>query len=107
MFWTCLCKTAWGHEKNASKILTKYRDLDYEIIAVEQTSNSVSLENYQLTNKRILLIFGNEITGVSQNLVDLCDLSLEIPQWGTKHSMNISVSVGMVLWNLKKLFLTK
>jgi tRNA G18 (ribose-2'-O)-methylase SpoU len=96
---------AWEYEKNACKILTKYRNLGYEIIAVEQTSNSMSLENYQLTNKKILLIFGNEINGVSQNLIDFCDLSLEIPQWGTKHSMNISVSVGIILWNLKKLFL--
>ena len=65
----------------------------------------VSLENYQLSNKKILLIFGNEINGVSQNLIDLCDISLEIPQWGTKHSMNVSVSLGIILWNLKKLFL--
>jgi tRNA G18 (ribose-2'-O)-methylase SpoU len=97
----------WEHKKSALEILTKYRDLGYEIIAVEQTSNSQSLENYQLKNNKILLIFGNEITGVSQKLIDLCDLSLEIPQWGTKHSMNISVSVGMVLWNLKKIFLLK
>ena len=97
----------WEHKKNAPEILTKYRGLGYEIIAVEQTSNSQSLENYQLKNNKILLIFGNEITGVSQKLIDLCDLSLEIPQWGTKHSMNISVSVGIVLWNLKKIFLLK
>ena len=97
----------WEYENNASEILAKYRDLGYAIVAVEQTSSSVSLENYQLSNKNILLVFGNEINGVSQKLVDLCDLSLEIPQWGTKHSMNISVSVGIVLWNLKKLFLLK
>jgi tRNA G18 (ribose-2'-O)-methylase SpoU len=97
----------WEHKKNASEILTKYRDLGYEIIAVEQTSKSQSLENYHLKNNKILLIFGNEITGVSQKLIDLCDLSIEIPQWGTKHSLNISVSVGMVLWNLKKIFLLK
>ena len=58
----------------------------------------------EAANKKILLVFGNEINGVSQSLIDLCDLSLEIPQWGTKHSMNISVSVGVVLWNLKNLF---
>lgn len=97
----------WEHENNASEILKKYRDLGYEIIAVEQTSSSVSLEKYQLNNKNILLVFGNEINGVSQKLVNLCDFSVEIPQWGTKHSMNISVSVGMVLWNIKKLFLLK
>ena len=97
----------WEHKKNASEILNKYRDLGYEIIAVEQTSSSVTLENYQLRNNKILLIFGNEINGVSQKLIDLCDLSIEIPQWGTKHSINISVSVGIVLWNLKKIFLLK
>ena len=97
----------WEHKNNASEILTKYRDLGYEIIAVEQTSSSMSLEKYQLKNKNILLVFGNEINGVSQKLVDLCDFSIEIPQWGTKHSMNISVSVGMVLWNIKKLLLLK
>ena len=97
----------WEHKKNASEILNKYRDLGYEIIAVEQTSNSVTLENYQLRNNKILLIFGNEINGVSQKLIDLCDLSIEIPQWGTKHSINISVSIGIVLWNLKKIFLLK
>ena len=87
---------AWEHEKNASEILTKYRDLGYEIIAVEQTSSSVSLENYHLKNNKILLIFGNEITGVSQKLIDLCDLSIEIPQWGTKHSLNISVCLSLI-----------
>ena len=95
----------WEYEKDASKIVIKYRELGYEIIGVEQTSKSVSLENYQLNNKQTLLIFGNEINGVSQKLIELCDLSLEIPQCGTKHSMNISVSVGIVLWNLKKLVL--
>ena len=55
---------AWEYEKNASNICNKYRDLGYEIIAVEQTSSSVSLENYQLTNKKILLVFGNEVNGV-------------------------------------------
>ncbi len=92
----------WEYEKNAAEIVKKYRELDYKIIAVEQTSKSVSLENYQLNNKQTLLIFGNEINGVSQKLIDLCDLTLEIPQWGTKHSMNISVCLGVVLWDLKK-----
>ena len=50
---------------------------------------------------KTLLIFGNEIDGVSQNLIDKCDLSLEVPQWGTKHSMNISVTTGIVVWTLK------
>jgi tRNA G18 (ribose-2'-O)-methylase SpoU len=68
---------------------------------VEQTSASISLEKYHFKNDKIVLIFGNEIEGVSQKLINECDLSLEIPQYGTKHSMNISVTTGMVLWTIK------
>ena len=55
----------------------------------------------------MLLIFGNEIDGVSQNLIDKCDISLEIPQYGTKHSLNISVTTGIVLWTFKMQKLSK
>ena len=51
---------------------------------------------------KILLVFGNEINGVSQNLINRCDFSIEIPQWGTKHSLNISVTTGIVLWSIKR-----
>lgn len=90
----------WEHQQNASDVVSKYRKLNYSIVSVEQTSESVSLENFCF-KKKTVLIFGNEVDGVSQKLIDLSDLSLEIPQWGTKHSMNISVCVGIVLWNLK------
>ena len=48
-----------------------------------------------------MIIFGNEVNGVQQNIIDMADLSIEIPQWGTKHSLNISVSAGIILWDLK------
>ena len=54
-----------------------------------------------MKNQKILLVFGNEINGVSQNLINKCDYSLEIPQWGTKHSLNISVTTGIILWMIK------
>ena len=57
--------------------------------------------------EEMLLIFGNEIDGVSQNLIDKCDISLEIPQYGTKHSLNISVTTGIVLWTFKMQKLSK
>ncbi|MBR1888047.1 MAG: RNA methyltransferase [Bacteroidales bacterium] len=79
----------------------------YTVIAVEQTVNSVKLDEYvrgkggsPATDKRIALVFGNEVDGVQQSVVDACDFSLEIPQRGTKHSLNVSVSVGVVLWAL-------
>ena len=75
----------------------------YTLIAVEQVENSISLSDYSpAENTQLALIFGNEVKGVQQEVVDQCDLSLEIPQYGTKHSFNISVSAGIVLWDLFK-----
>ena len=75
--------------------------MGYRIIAVEQTVNSMSLTKYKWNDKKTMIIFGNEVDGVQQNIVDMADLSIEIPQWGTKHSLNISVSAGIILWDLK------
>lgn len=91
----------WEYSADALNIVRKYKNLKYSTIAVEQTSASISLEKYHFKNDKIILIFGNEIEGVSQKLIDECDLSLEIPQYGTKHSINISVTTGMVLWTIK------
>ena len=97
----------WEYAENPIEILKKYKKLNYSLIAVEQTSKSISLENYSHNMAKTLLIFGNEIDGVSQNLIDECDISLEIPQYGTKHSMNISVTTGIILWTLKMQKLSK
>ena len=97
----------WEYAEDALEIIKKYKKLKYSLVAVEQTSKSISLENYSNNMKKTLVIFGNEIEGVSQNLIDNCDISLEIPQYGTKHSMNISVTTGIVLWTLKMQKLSK
>ena len=91
----------WEYAENALDIIKKYKRLNYSIIAVEQTSKSFSLENYSHNKSEALILFGNEIDGVSQKLIDESEISLEIPQWGTKHSMNISVTTGIVLWTIK------
>ena len=91
----------WEYQRNAVNVIEKYVKLGHDIIAVEQTSKAISLEKFSLSNEKILLIFGNEVSGVDQNLIDFSNLSVEIPQWGTKHSLNISVSVGIVLWSIK------
>ena len=73
----------------------------YTVIAVEQVEKSTSLSDYfPGKDSKLALVFGNEVKGVQQEVVDLCDLALEIPQFGTKHSFNISVSAGIVLWDL-------
>lgn len=91
----------WEYIEDAINIIHRYKKEGYTIISVEQTSNSIALGNYNWKNEKVLLVFGNEVDGVQQKIIDLSDFSLEIPQWGTKHSLNIAVSAGIVLWNLK------
>ncbi|MBP5398042.1 MAG: RNA methyltransferase [Bacteroidales bacterium] len=72
----------------------------YTLVAVEQTVHSVSLEAFTPEpGRRYAYVFGNEVDGVRQDVVDACDFSLEIPQFGTKHSLNVSVAVGIILWH--------
>ena len=91
----------WEYKKDAISIIHRYKKEGYTIVSIEQTSNSTALGNYNWKNEKVLLVFGNEVGGVQQKIIDLSDFSLEIPQWGTKHSFNITVSAGIVLWDLK------
>ena len=91
----------WEYVEIAESVVLKYKNLGYKIIAVEQTVNSKDLTKYQWNDEKTMIIFGNEVDGVQQNIIDMADLCIEIPQWGTKHSLNISVSAGIILWDLK------
>lgn len=74
----------------------------YTVIAVEQTVHSVKLDRFQPEpGRQYALVFGNEVDGVQQDVVDVADYALEIPQRGTKHSLNVSVSIGVVLWGMR------
>lgn len=92
----------WEHSDSTLDVVGHLRSVGYEIVSVEQTVNSVSLEKFSpefAEGKKYALIFGNEVDGVDQAVVDASDMSLEIPQFGTKHSLNVSVSVGVILWH--------
>lgn len=92
----------WEHSDSTLDVVSHLRSVGYEIVSVEQTVNSVSLEKFSpefAEGKKYALIFGNEVDGVDQAVVDASDMTLEIPQFGTKHSLNISVSVGVILWH--------
>ena len=92
---------AWTYSKTTEEAVNKVREQGYDIAAIEQVENSVSLEDVQWNQgEKIAIVFGHEVNGVSQKIVDLADKCIEIPQWGTKHSFNISVSAGIVLWQL-------
>ena len=106
----------WEHCEDTMVAVERLRNEGYTIVSVEQTVNSVKLYRFRpyatqesaaetsnigpIPSKKYALIFGNEVDGVSQEVVDASDCSLEIPQFGMKHSLNISVSAGVVLWHL-------
>lgn len=90
----------WEYHEQTINAINKLKDEGYHIISVEQTEKSISLPVYTpIRDKKYALVFGNELRGVEQDVVDNSDESIEIPQYGTKHSFNISVSVGIVLWD--------
>ena len=92
---------AWSHVKDSVEAIAQLKEEGYVIISVEQTSNSVSLETFQPdSSKKYALVFGNEVHGVDEDVIAASDLTLEIPQFGTKHSFNVSVTMGIVLWDL-------
>lgn len=89
------------HVQDVVELVRQLKKDGYTVVAVEQTVNSVKLDRFSREpGARYALVFGNEVDGVQQEVVDQCDFSLEIPQQGTKHSLNVSVSVGVVLWAL-------
>ena len=91
----------WQYFEDCSTAIASLKEKGMKIWAVEQTHNSISLnQSTELKKKELALIFGNEVSGVSDEALLLCDGTLEIPQWGTKHSLNISVSAGIAIWEL-------
>lgn len=93
----------WKHYDNTLDAVASLREEGYTIVSVEQTEKSVSLENFHTEpGAKYAFVFGNEVAGVDQAVVDSSDFSLEIPQYGTKHSLNVSVSVGIILWQAKR-----
>jgi 23S rRNA (guanosine2251-2'-O)-methyltransferase len=94
---------AWKHFTNAALAIESLRQEGFSIFAVEQTENSISLHTFKKEDgKKMAVVFGNEVTGVEQSTIQLCDGSIEIPQSGMKHSINIATAAGIVLWELTK-----
>ena len=94
---------AWEHHENILEVIEKLKKDNVMTLAIEQVESAIFLQNFKVEkNKKYALVFGNEVYGVSQDAVALCDGCIEIPQLGTKHSLNISVSAGIVVWDLFK-----
>ena len=93
----------WEYFKDTPEAVDKLRQEGYTVCAVEQAEGSVMLDNLQLDKtKKYAIVMGNEVKGVQQNVVDNCDICIEIPQYGTKHSLNVSVTTGIVIWDFFK-----
>jgi tRNA G18 (ribose-2'-O)-methylase SpoU len=91
----------WEYAENGEAIVKKLKLEGYQIVIVEQTTTSLALQQFEPKHDtRYCLIFGNEVNGVGDNIIQHADLGIEIPQAGTKHSLNISVCAGIVLWEV-------
>lgn len=92
---------AWEYVEDTLALIHKLKAENIKVIAVEQAENAMMLDQFTpKKNTRYALVFGNEVKGVAQDVVSASDVVLEIPQFGTKHSLNISVSCGVVVWDL-------
>lgn len=91
----------WIYFKNTSDAIKKLRWEGHIIISLEQAEGSTLLQDFQpVAGKKYALVFGHEVKGVHQDIIDMSDYCIEIPQYGTKHSFNVSVSAGIVLWDM-------
>lgn len=92
----------WEHVKDTMDVIRRLKEDGYIIVSAEQTVDSVMLDTFAPeADKKYAVVFGNEVAGVSQDVVDASDFALEIPQYGTKHSLNVSVSIGVILWHFR------
>ncbi|MFV0522136.1 MAG: RNA methyltransferase [Mangrovibacterium sp.] len=94
---------SWKHFDTTEESVQQLKKEGYAIFAVEQVEHSTKLPDFKANAyNKIALVFGNEVKGVQQSIIDSCDGAIEIPQFGTKHSFNVSVSAGIVLWDIFK-----
>ena len=90
----------WKYIKNTTDAIKQLIKDGYHVVGIEQADKSTKLNEFELPKKPIAIILGNEVNGVDQQAIDLCNEVIEIPQFGTKHSLNIAVTTGIVIWDL-------
>lgn len=91
----------WKYYKDATEAVEDLKKDGYAVYAIEQVENSMMLNDFStVDNKKYAIVLGNEVKGVQQEVINKCNGSIEIPQYGTKHSLNVSVTAGIVIWDL-------
>ena len=99
---------AWEYYNATTEAVSVLKKQGYTVLAIEQVEGAAMLDKLEIdTTKKYALVFGNEVLGVDQAVVDICDGAIEIPQAGTKHSINVSVCGGVVLWKFFEKFINK
>ena len=94
---------SWEHNTDVLKVIENLKGEKVTVLAIEQVESAIFLQDFKVEkNEKYALVFGNEVFGVSQEAIAICDGCIEIPQLGTKHSLNISVSAGIVVWDIFK-----
>lgn len=91
---------SWTYFESTQAAVNKLKDDSYSVFAIEQTLDSIPLNKAELKQDKIAFVFGNEVDGVDQSVIDSCTNVIEIPQSGTKHSINISVCAGIIMWEI-------
>lgn len=92
---------SWEYHNDVLEVISNLKKENVSVFAIEQVENSTFLQDFSIgKNKKYALVFGNEVYGVNQKAIEICDGTIEIPQLGTKHSLNIAVSAGIVVWDL-------
>jgi 23S rRNA (guanosine2251-2'-O)-methyltransferase len=94
---------SWKHFETTIDAVNVLKAEGYKVYAVEQADESVILDKFTPVWGKIALVFGNEVNGVDQTVIDICESCIEIPQYGTKHSLNLAVSAGIVIWEVAKI----
>ncbi|MEP2669956.1 MAG: RNA methyltransferase [Cyclobacteriaceae bacterium] len=96
----------WEYYKNVGELVQNLKSEGYTLVVIEQTSESLALQDFTpASDGKYCLVFGNEVNGVSEEVIEHAHLAIEIPQSGTKHSINVSVCVGIVVWEMAKKFI--
>lgn len=96
----------WSYHKDSVQLVADLKKEGFTIVSVEQATDTIGINDLkELSEKKIALVLGNEVKGVDQKIIDISDHCLELPQFGTKHSLNVSVCAGIIIWEVQKLFL--
>jgi len=96
----------WEYVKDSNELVAKLKEDGYQIVTIEQTEGSVLLNEFEVDqSQKYAIVMGNEVDGVQQSIIDQCDTCIEIPQSGTKHSLNVSVCTGIILWKWYESFM--